>query len=154
MDETSAADNVQPTVQESSVEPSEPAAIPTVVDSTAQPPPEPMAVAPKKRGRPQGSKDKAQRTRRPAVQVRIEPLEVSQPKQQQAQPSDPEPLAKPQREPTEPVVIEKLMIEPKSPRTELREHTQHVMRLRRELKQKENEEYYQSITAKWMTWPL
>jgi hypothetical protein len=119
---------------------------PPVADLTASEPPaasEAPAPEPKKRGRPQGAKDTAKRTRKPVVKLRVEPIvrePLAMPKEPMAPPPQPPQL---ERQPLE-------APEPKSPRTLFRMHHEAVVRERREKKQ----EYAQRYTANWTAWPV
>ena len=89
-------------------------------------------VAPKKKGRPAGAKDKAPRAKKPRVVVVEEPLEP--PPKPQTQPPADLPAAPPRH-------IEKQTVqvapeiheppEPPSPRTVMREASRHILELKR-----------------------
>ena len=119
---------------------------PPVADLPAlEPPAEVPAPEPKKRGRPQGAKDTAKRTRKPVVKLRVEPV-VRQPP---AATNEPVAQAPPQP-PLErqPIALE--APEPKSPRTLFRMHHEAVVSEKRQKKQ----EWAQMYTANWTAWPV
>lgn len=108
------------------------------------------APAPKRKGRPAGSKDTVKRTRKPAVHVRIEPLEVKPPEQPRVPTPrpEPEPVTAPVAEPKQPVEIE----ESKSPRTLLRETSRHLMSLRSLVHDNRKADHVKKYTQNWATW--
>lgn len=124
---------------------SEPVAPPAASVESASDPMPPPPTAPKKRGRPQGAKDTFKRTRRPPVQVRIEPLETASP-----EPKPDTPRAEPKHTPEPEPKVEV----PKSPRTQMREATQHLVSLRAAMNENKKAEHVKKYTEKWMTWPL
>jgi hypothetical protein len=93
------------------------------IDIEPMPPPKP-----KQKGRPPGSKDAIKRTRKPPIQVRIEPLEPEpEPK------PEPKPRERTPRPPRESHVMstEHEIEEPTlSPRSMLRETSRHLITLR------------------------
>lgn len=115
--------------------------------------------APKRKGRPVGSKDTVKRTRKPPVQVRIEPLEVKPPEQPHV------PTPKPEPEPTrvaEPAAASSLgcvkktieVEEEKTPRTLLRETSKHLISLRALVHDNRKAEHAKKYCQNWATWPL
>ena len=123
---------------------------PPVTDLPALEPPaatEP-APEPKKRGRPQGAKDTAKRTRKPVVKLRVEPI-VREPPAVNNEPvtQTPQAQAPPQLE-RQPIALE--APEPKSPRTLFRMHHEAVVSEKRQKKQ----EWAQMYTANWTAWPV
>ena len=110
-------------------------------------PPEP----PKRKGRPPGSKDTVKRTRRPPVQVRIEPLEAvaSAPKSASKPPTLP-PSAEP--EPSRPELV--VEVTPPSPRTQIREHTRHLIRLKADEHENKKAAHAQMYVSRWPQLPV
>ena len=135
---------------------------PETVDTPSEGPPGPVAAPeegtpntdvappepPKRKGRPPGSKDTVKRTRRPPVQVRIEPLEAvaAAPK------SAPKPPVAVVPEPVRPEPV--VEVAPASPRTQYREHTQHLIRLRNELHENKRSAHAQMYVSRWSQWPV
>ena len=120
------------------------------VEMPVEPVQEPVAPVvetlpePKKKGRPQGSKDTIKRTRKP-VQIRVEPLQ-----EKQAAPPASKPEVSPQAPEPAPVEIE----EPKTPRTLIRETSRHLVSLRQLVNDNRKSEMAQRYTQKWSKWPL
>ena len=104
------------------------------------------APEPKKRGRPQGAKDTAKRTRKPVVKLRVEPI-VREAPAVNNEPATQAPQPLPQLE-RQPIALEAPA--PMSPRTLFRMHHEAVTRERREKKH----EYAQRYTANWKAWPV
>ena len=106
--------------------------------------------APKRKaaGRPSGAKDRVPRTRRPAVQVRVEPLaagsEVDHGMRPPAPPTQPR-VPTPMPEPPPP---------PPSPRSMLRETARHMVTLRNMVDTARRAKVHEESSSKLLTWPL
>ena len=106
--------------------------------------------APKRKaaGRPSGAKDRVPRTRRPAVQVRVEPLatgsEVDHGMRPPAPPTQPR-VPTPMPEPPPP---------PPSPRSMLRETARHMVTLRNMVDNARRAKVHEEFSSKLLTWPL
>ena len=106
--------------------------------------------APKRKaaGRPSGAKDRVPRTRRPAVQVRVEPLatgsEVDHGMRPPAPPTQPR-VPTPMPEPPPP---------PPSPRSMLRETARHMVTLRNMVDTARRAKVHEEFSSKLLTWPL
>ena len=118
---------------------------PAVVEDSQTPEPVATVAEPKRRGRPQGSRDNTKRTRKSTVKLRIEPLVQEAPTQQVQTLPKAEPKTKAVA-PDPPPVLE----EPKSPRTLHRMYAESVLRERQQRKQELAEMY----TRNWVQWPL
>ena len=113
---------------------------------------EAQAPEPKRRGRPAGSKDTVKRTRKPPVQIRIEPLEapivnnrMNPPEQPKEIVSEPKEEVKPKPQPPPE--------EPKTPRTLLREVSRLHVSLRAAAHDTRKAENAKKYTEKWITLP-
>jgi hypothetical protein len=110
----------------------------------------PDIPAPKRKGRPAGSKDKAPRRKAPAV--RIEPLEVSEP------PSNPEPhvdTPRPTPNPTLPVEEpEPIIQEPPDPRKKLRESSLDTIHWSKQVREQKLKQCADMYTKNLIVWPV
>ena len=128
--------------------------------ATAPPPETAIAqpAAPKRKGRPVGSKDAVQRTRKPPVQVRIEPLEAQQEASTEAPPPSTRAsavAAKQRPRPAPPIVHEpeQEREEPVTPRTLLKETARHLIGLRAIVHGSRKVEIANQYVEKWAKWP-
>ena len=106
--------------------------------------------APKRKGRPNGAKDRAPRTRRPAVQVRVEPLVQSENVDNQMKP--PEQPRIPTAMPTESLPTPPPP--PPSPRSMLRETARHMTTLRQMVDNERRVKVHEEFSSKLLTWPI
>ena len=124
--------------------PEEPSAVPEPPVLEQPPTPEP-----KKRGRPQGTKDVVKRTRKPAVKPHVEPVVREPGPTSQAPAAEPQMPAQSvsapamQREPTP-------VYEPQSPKTLFRRYHESVLQERRQKK----DEHAQQYVSNWARWPV
>jgi hypothetical protein len=126
-----------PVPQETPEEPSAAVSEPPVLE-------QPPTPEPKKRGRPQGTKDVVKRTRKPAVKLRVEPV-VREPAPTSQAPAAEPPVVPPalQREPTS-------AYEPQSPKTLFRRYHESISQERRQKK----DEHAQQYVSNWARWPV
>jgi hypothetical protein len=133
------SEEIAPVPQET---PEEPSAVPE--PPVLEQPPTPQ---PKKRGRPQGTKDVVKRTRKPAVKLRVEPVAREPPPTSQAPVAEPpvQSVSVPamQREPTP-------AYEPQSPKTLFRRYHDSILQERRQKK----DEHAQRYVSNWARWPV
>ena len=128
-----------PVPQETPEEPSAAVSEPPALEQASTP-------EPKKRGRPQGTKDVVKRTRKPAVKLRVEPVVREPPPTPVAEPQVPvQSVSVPemQREPTP-------VYEPQSPKTLFRRYNESIAQERRQKK----EHHAQQYIANWTRWPV
>jgi hypothetical protein len=114
--------------------------------------------APKRKGRPNGAKDRAPRTRRPAVQVRVEPLVQAENVDNQMKPPGAAqaaclPTEQP-RVPTMPTTEEPPPPPPPSPRSMLRETARHMTTLRQMVDNERRVKVHEEFSSKLLTWPI
>ena len=137
--------------------------MPTPVALEPQPaavatPPPPETAALKRKGRPAGSKDTVKRTRKPPVQVRIEPLEAQREASTEAPPPSTRAstaAAKPRPRPAPQIVHEpeQEREEPGTPRTLLKETARHLIGLRAIVHGSRKVEIANKYVEKWAKWP-
>ena len=128
-----------PVPQETPEEPSAAVSEPPALEQAPTP-------EPKKRGRPQGTKDVVKRTRKPAVKLRVEPVAREPPPTPVAEPPLPTQnvsLPARQREPSP-------VYEPQSPKTLFERYNESLTQERRQKK----DQHAQQYVANWTRWPV
>jgi hypothetical protein len=145
-------DNSETTI---AAEPDEQSAAPEAAASAPEAAPavsaliEPASVEqPKPKGRPQGSKDRQPRTRRPTI--RVESLPTPEPVAEPAKPSRVQPRAAPTPAATPPEPLE----EPPSPQTLYRETSERLVRLRRLLNESKRAAAADKYTSRLSLWAV
>ena len=128
-----------PVPQETPEEPSVAVSEPPVLEQAPAP-------EPKKRGRPQGTKDVVKRTRKPAVKLRVEPVAREPPPTPAAEPQVPAQSASVPATQHEPTPV----YEPQSPKTLLRRYNESITQERRQKKEQRAQQYI----ANWTRWPV
>jgi len=128
-----------PVPQETPEEPSAAVSEPPVIEEAPAP-------EPKKRGRPQGTKDVVKRTRKPAVKLRVEPVAREPHPTPAAEPQVPAQSASVPATQHEPTPV----YEPQSPKTLFRRYNESIAQERRPRK----DQHAQQYVANWTQWPV